>query len=54
MSTDPATKRDLESLLNDLKALMRKRDRIARRWMLAILILYFLALVAELWTMPKP
>jgi hypothetical protein len=51
MSTEPAAKRDLQSFANDLKALMRKRDGIATRWMLAILVLYFLALLAELWVM---
>jgi hypothetical protein len=49
MSTAPATKRELTDLLTDLKALMRKRDWIARRWMLAILLIYSLALMAELW-----
>jgi hypothetical protein len=45
---------DLQSFANDLKALMRKRDRIARRWMLTILIIYSLALMAELLLYQKP
>ncbi len=46
------TKRDLQSFECDLKAFMRKRDRIVRRWMLIILLVYlayFLALIGELW-----
>ena len=42
-------KRDLQSFEIDLKALILRGDRIARRWMLAILLMYFIGLVAELW-----
>jgi hypothetical protein len=54
MSTEPAAKRDLESFVNEVKALMRKRDRITKRWMLLILLMYLLALLAELWVMVGP
>jgi hypothetical protein len=42
---------DLEDFVTEVKALLRQRDRIARCWMLAILLMYFLALVTELWVM---
>jgi len=43
------TKRDLQNFVDDLKALMRRRDRIAKRWMLVILLMYFIGLMAEFW-----
>jgi hypothetical protein len=46
------TKRDLQNFDCDLKAFMLKRDRIMRRWMLIIILVYsayFAALVTELW-----
>jgi hypothetical protein len=42
-------KRDLQSFEIALKALILRGDRIARRWMLGILLTYFIALMAELW-----